>query len=386
MKTDKKKSGRKVRGGQCMDETQSKDAPGNPGDHGMRDAQDCHVAKNGDGHSRDESQKECAIPNPIARKGESADSHFADEAHQPFAVRAPSPIIDEIRSHHRAARFAMKQVGRLERALEAFICRDFVGLAHDADEKTRKAAWAETKRLIAECQTRNETQHRNASAIGPFVQATEAAAQPFKTLLSGHEKAMAKLAKTLPVWTAWGESLHGFGEKGLAQILGESGDLSNYANVAKLWKRLGLAVMDGKRQGKPGEGASAETWIAHGYSPERRSIIWNIGQSLFKAQSQRIDEETGEILREAGPYRKIYDAEKLKQKDRVKTAKHAHNRAMRYMEKRFIADLWSAWREASHEVKPIQQLSPAEALQVPANASVPSLAITSLWAPANLPA
>ena len=186
------------------------------------------------------------------------------------------------------------------------------------------------------------------------------------------------LAKQLPLWDGWGEGIRGFGLGSLAAIIGEAGAISNYATVSKLWKRLGLAVIGGERQRKK---TDKEAAIEHGYNPSRRSVMWNVGQSLFKAQSQRMDKETEEVLRAAGPYRVVYDTYKAEREatmvevcsgckgegktkgedgKRVKcrncggsggpapwgmSPRHRHNAATRYMEKRFVRDLWRAWRD-----------------------------------------
>lgn len=158
------------------------------------------------------------------------------------------------------------------------------------------------------------------------------------------EKQMTEQAKTLPA-AQWVESVRGFGMMGFASIVGEAGDLSNYANPAKLWKRLGLAVIKGERQQrKPGAEA-----LEHGYSPERRSVIWTIGDSLFRANGDYSD-----LCRE----RKEYEREKAAEqgltvcpaakipangKENYRSDGHVHNRAKRYMEKRLIRDLWRIW-------------------------------------------
>src|SRR5699024_9665846 len=61
------------------------------------------------------------------------------------------------------------------------------------------------------------------------------------------EKMMAREAKKLPV-AKWVDGIKGFGIGSLAAVIGETGDLNNYATHSKLWKRLGLAVIDGGRQ------------------------------------------------------------------------------------------------------------------------------------------
>lgn len=153
------------------------------------------------------------------------------------------------------------------------------------------------------------------------------------------EKQLERHAKALPIASCVA-NLRGLGMGSLAAIVGEAGDLANYSTHSKLWKRLGLAVIDGQRQ----RCVTGDAAHRHGYSPVRRSIIWNIGQCVLKAQSQRIDKETGEVLKQAGHYREVYDRRKAYELARDIPKGHAHNRATRYMEKLVIRDLWKAWR------------------------------------------
>lgn len=141
------------------------------------------------------------------------------------------------------------------------------------------------------------------------------------------EKRLTKLAADLPV-APFVIATRGVGLLSLAAIVGEAGDLGSYANPAKLWKRMGLAVMPDGRQRRTSGVAALE----HGYSPARRCVIWNVGAGIVKA---------------CGPLKAVYDARKLYELERVETRVHAHNRAQRYVEKRFLRDLWLAWRRAN---------------------------------------
>lgn len=141
------------------------------------------------------------------------------------------------------------------------------------------------------------------------------------------EKRLSLLSGELPV-AQWASEVRGLGLVSVAAIVGEAGDLSDYSSPSKLWKRMGLAVLPDGRQRKM-TGASA---IEHGYSPRRRSVVWNIGDALIKAN---------------GPYKAIYDSRKAAEAERVESKAHAHNRAKRYMEKRMLRDMWSAWATES---------------------------------------
>lgn len=163
------------------------------------------------------------------------------------------------------------------------------------------------------------------------------------------ERQLTKLAKQLPVWP-WVESIHGFGALGLAQIVGEAGDLSNYANPAKVWKRMGLAVIGGIAQQRV-SGAAA---LDHGYVAHRRAIMFCIGDSLLKKQNE---------YRELYLLRKEYEVAKANEAgllirgkkigdpprsdpNGVRTILCIHRRAQRYAEKRLLRDLWRVWRDA----------------------------------------
>ncbi|MDH3913881.1 MAG: hypothetical protein OEU09_21585 [Rhodospirillales bacterium] len=171
--------------------------------------------------------------------------------------------------------------------------------------------------------------------------------------IAGHHAALRKhlerLAAQLPI-AGFVDDVPGLAFLGLGAIVGEAGDLSNYANPAKLWKRFGLAVMpDGLRQRKVAGAAALE----HGYAPARRSVVWTLGDSLIKKQ---------------GPYRELYLARKEVERAKAEAAGlevrpqaripaknaaafmsdgHVHNRAKRYMEKRLLRELWRAWRRAA---------------------------------------
>jgi hypothetical protein len=155
-----------------------------------------------------------------------------------------------------------------------------------------------------------------------------------RALLVSHRKPLDKrlelLVKELPAWS-WGGGVRGFGALSLAQIVGETGDLAGYANPAKVWKRMGLAVMpDGTRQRRvAGEGA-----LEHGYSPQRRALMYVVAENLVK-------------LNRDGPYRAYYLAEKERQREKLPDASPAHidNRAKRHLAKRLLRDLWRAWRD-----------------------------------------
>lgn len=149
-----------------------------------------------------------------------------------------------------------------------------------------------------------------------------------------YEKRIAKLAKQLPVW-AWAEKVRGFGANNLGQLIGQTGTLDDYANPAKVWKRMGLAVgEDGKAQRR----VAGPGGILQGFSPQRRALMHVIGDCLIKGNKTP---DGGD-----GEYRSLYVERKTYEQARnpdLALIVH-HKRAMRYMEKRLLLHLWRAWR------------------------------------------
>jgi hypothetical protein len=112
-----------------------------------------------------------------------------------------------------------------------------------------------------------------------------------------------------------------------------------------LWKRLGLAVIDGRRQGSPGTGASADDWIAHGYSPQRRSQIWAFLDDMI-VRAQWRGEKNDVPAHGIGEYGEYYGQMKALYIARDWKPAHADHAARRAMTKRLLRDLWRAWRDA----------------------------------------
>lgn len=140
---------------------------------------------------------------------------------------------------------------------------------------------------------------------------------------AGYENKVEALAKQLPVYE-WVEKTKGAGALGLGKIVGNAGNLSDYSNPAKLWKRFGLA---------PGQRRSTnkEEAIAMGFNPFRRALMHSVGAALIK---------TGVDYKAIYDKRKLYETEQHPDLSKI----HLHKRAMRYMEKRFLLDLWKHWR------------------------------------------
>lgn len=137
------------------------------------------------------------------------------------------------------------------------------------------------------------------------------------------DRKLIKLVTQLDIWP-WADAIKGVGALSIAQIVGEAGDLSNYGNPAKVWKMFGMHVVDG-------EAARPKAGVQLNYSPRRRAVMHVVGECLIKQNDT--------------PYKTLYSERKqfeILKAPELKPFMH-HKRAMRYMEKRFLRDLWRQW-------------------------------------------
>ncbi len=175
------------------------------------------------------------------------------------------------------------------------------------------------------------------------------------------EKRLCKLVKQLPIY-AWMKETPGIAEAGIYGVVGEAGDLSNYSNPAKLWKRFGMGLVGGEPQRKCKDAIKA---IAHGYSPARRAAMWVTGVALLKTagpyrelylerkqveHAKAIAEGLIPVTTSAGTVKsweklglELLKVTKIDQKLH-RSAGHMARRAQRYMEKRLLRNMWRAWR------------------------------------------
>ena len=175
-------------------------------------------------------------------------------------------------------------------------------------------------------------------SIADIVRQSAVARGVWDNLREKVETDMRKLARTLPVH-AWANGVRGFGDLGLAIVIGETGDLSLYETKERVWKRLGLAVIEGFRQQRRSDPDEA---AAHGYNPKRRAEVWAIADSMFRHQWR--GEKDDVPAHAIGPYGEVYAIRKAATEGREWTLKHRDNDARRIMAKALVADLWAAWR------------------------------------------
>lgn len=269
------------------------------------------------------------------------------------------------------------------------------------DEKERTKKFAEAEAII-EGVIAGARDHKYKQVII----ATSAAVKNFIGVQRGIEAQMVKCVKQLPIvnWVL-DKKRRGFGLLGLAIVIGECGDLLNYANPGKLWRRMGCApyTFQGQthmgatwRAGKEGK-LHTEQWKEFGYSPRRRSIAYLIGEGIVKQNGGQnggmkkdvgddvceidgaavdietgTDDSSGETGAQAvGPYRARYDKVKAEAAEKHpewvacecrgtgkkgskkcsgcngkgKKTLRCHRHAMLLATKMLLRDLWVEWHK-----------------------------------------
>lgn len=286
-------------------------------------------------------------------------------------ISAPlHPSIPALIAMQRQRTFAIKSQQRVDRACESFIASS-LGFGVDMEPAKRKelyaraakirrsvekgaSVWATTAppappskrsaKAIRQSDTNVTDDNAVADACSPIILASLMARSAWDAMRTGAEKEMRRLAEMLPVWK-WSVGVKGFGALGVSIIAAEAsgprGDVGSYATKERLWKRLGLAVIEGSRQRRVTDAAAAEQ---HGYNPRRRSEIWTIADSMFRHQWAGTNEEAGTAPHPVGPYGAVYMRRKSHTEGREWTGGRRENDARRVMTKALIEDYWRVWR------------------------------------------
>lgn len=270
-----------------------------------------------------------------------------------------------IKFEHRKRRFAMKTQQKMDRSLESFIRINCTDWSPDLDAKAAEKENKKVSRIIKAALGALESgEDEIVTGIRPLVEMNEKARAPSDDLRKHAEKRMEKAAKSLPVYV-WAKGVRGFGEVGLATILAETGDLSKYANPAKVWKRLGFAPYQGaagstwKRATWRERALTADEWTENPFNGERYALMFMIAESLFKAQwigKGKTEDGQG---KPNGRYGEVYAARRAHTAVTHPewTPQHAQRDALRVMMKRLLADLWQEW---NHPAPAVEMLDAAE--------------------------
>jgi hypothetical protein len=259
-------------------------------------------------------------------------------------------IVARIRAAHRQRWHAVKIQRKLDRALESFIrINGEFGWHPDLKAEDREKINRAVKTAIKDART------DEASPWRANVEMNDTARAPADEWRKRFEGEMERLAKELPVWPWIKDRVYGVAELGLATIVAEAGDLADYPNPSKLWKRLGYAPYDGyagstwKRDSWRPRALTKEEWIENPFSGERYALMYQIATWLVNAQwIGAAKTGTGEGKPD-GPYGEIYAARRIHTLATHSDWSDGHRRndALRKMMKLFLADLWAEWNNKS---------------------------------------
>jgi hypothetical protein len=192
--------------------------------------------------------------------------------------------------------------------------------------------------------------------LSDYAEPARAIVAEYDAIEKGIDRELTKLVKG-HFMADWIAEQRGIGLPGFARLLGVTGDISRFPTVSKLWKYLGLHVVDGhapkREKGVPW--THTDCTFAHlltckpdcktdhhpncipggvgtAYAPQGRVVCHQIGDAIVKMGA-------------GGPYRRAYD-EKKRQYEEGRpdwTQARRHNAAMRYAVKELVKNLWIEW-------------------------------------------
>jgi hypothetical protein len=280
-------------------------------------------------------------------------------------------VVEQIRSLQRQRTMVIKSRIMQENRLVAHVA-DTLGYSSRLTAKERQEMFAKGAAVVRQVNKVDDLEA--AVKIHPYaamIHATKIGVAVFDKMIRDFERKMTNLVKGLPV-AEWIEQpdQRGFGLLTAAIVLGECGDLGEYANPGKVWRRMGCAPWrcDDKtlmgatwKAGKEGK-LSGEEWTDYGYSPRRRSIAYLIGTNIVRSnfvdedplETEGYDEDDPdcetERPHEDGPYRRRYEEAKAKfaqkhadQSEEKWFKLRCHLHGMLLAAKMFLLNLWVEW-------------------------------------------
>lgn len=303
-------------------------------------------------------------------------------AHTRFAI---PELIAQLKLKQTIRRHCTTTISKLERSTDdliATVLRLDPALAEkpkkalaDASAKVRRQFEAQIKIGIASpIEWPDTPTSQTLDGMAKVILASLMQVPQFVALRDVIEGEMEKIAAQFPV-EPWRKGVRGLGLKGMAIIAAESGiPIGDWRSVDGFRKHMALSVENGRAQRLPEKVAPAD--VGKAYSKRRRSELWQIADSLFKAQWRGARDEdgadptkTGKPIatpaHAVGPYGEAYASRKAHTLPRIAAtadlpdkiggyrnpAKWTPGRcdadARRIMTKALLRDLWVEWRRAT---------------------------------------
>jgi hypothetical protein len=316
-----------------------------------------------------EATTEIGGGNASGRDGQiSFDTHVSNAA--PANITSTVRQIVELQ---KIRRHCIKSQSQLDRSMESLIA-SALGFRVDLEEKERKALFRQAGDIRRSVEKGGEglldvgTQEPNAlSAIIDLIPINAQSRNLWDTRREEVEAKMASLVVALPAWP-YVETVRGIGARGFAVLVAEAGiPIGEYRTVSGLWRRLGLAVINGERQRKK---TDLEQAALHRYNPTRRAEVWAFcSDVMFRHQWAGDKDEKGKDPKKTGKpiavpahaiglYGEIYARRRAYTAQRIAdtadlpaghrdkwTKGRCHNDARRIMTKELLKHLWIKWRK-----------------------------------------
>lgn len=297
----------------------------------------------------EQTRRRRRIRNQIFRIDRPAEQSFTADLIDVLGI--PSSEIDQSKFkelYRRAKKIrdkVLKVAARKEFSLAAFQ----IALVHN-NRQEREKAYKEFKDLLMQEYGELFAEEEREVIVRQIIEITSSlrGLQPLKDAEKAIEKPIKELTMQLPVYQWWC-SISGLNYSGLADIVGETGNLFNYSRVSKVWKRMGLSVYKGKSGSywKRRGGLTSEEFQEMGYKPRRRAVTYPLVEALIKTQGQaRIADDSY--------YQFAIQRRDMKIEQEWKRG-HAWNHAKRVLAKRILQDLYNKWygRSLNHKYEEV---------------------------------
>ena len=263
------------------------------------------------------------------------------DAHPP-SVPGPSDIYETLRNLQVIRRHYIRNQTRLNNSISG-LARWQLGWRLDLPKKERDAITTKAKAMIEEMRAGDMT-GPGKDALWPHLFIVDRALEPFEMPREETTENMMELAGQTPGMSVINKTL-GVTELGLAVILGEAGNPSEYPNIQKFWKYLGWAPEKEYPKGEKREGRKV---------PRRRKgeVYGVIVPCLIQAQTRIVRDKNGKdtgrrIAR--GPEGELYLERKAMylarfiEEGRKNPKADADKLAVRVMLKAFLAKIWACF-------------------------------------------
>ena len=269
-------------------------------------------------------------------------------------------------------KFAIQMEAGIIQRISARVVRG-LGLDHEATEAQRKSAWGRAERIVKRGLGGDDQAEEDAAiaaALADNLAMAAASLAPVAAFRKQVEARMEGKAERLPGFDLT-LRMPGFKARGLAVIIGEAGNLSNYATVRKLWRRLGLGMAPGHEEHaystwRMKGGLNADDWTAAGYSPKRLGQVYGVVTVplvMNKGKNRYGELYVARRARTLVTHPEWYLDKNGKMKlgpDGKPSSGHASADAARIITKALLSDLWSEWRGSRASVNAGSELAPAE--------------------------